>query len=238
MRKPVTLIAGQFGSPHFGTRPYLDAAVRSTRKEAPTALYIGAANAEDESFGTALCALISAAGAAEVAWPKLAARRRERAALRSALERVDLVFVGGGDVEAGMAALREADLVADFEAAAARGAVFAGMSAGAIMLGQRWIRWPRADAGDDEAETYECLALASCSLDTHGEADRWRETRSFVAVRARELGRKAKACGVPSGGALVVGSDGRMTALGKPVPVFAARPRGEAKIEATLPAST
>ena len=48
------------------------------------------------------------------------------------------------------------------------------------------------------------LGLAPCSLDTHGEADEWRETRSFVAVRARELERKAKAYGVPSGGALLV----------------------------------
>ena len=112
------------------------------------------------------------------------------------------------------------------------------MSAGAIMLGERWVRWPHAKAGDDEAETYECLALASCSLDTHGEADEWRETRSFVAVRARELERKAKAYGVPSGGALLVGSGGKITARGKPVLVFAALPRGDATVEMTLPAKT
>jgi hypothetical protein len=108
------------------------------------------------------------------------------------------------------------------------------MSAGAIMLGQRWVRWPRADAGDDEAETYECLGVAPCSLDTHGEGDGWRETLSFVAVRAREVGRKAKAYGVPSGGALIAGSGGRMLARGQVVRVFAALPRGGAKIERTL----
>ena len=171
-------------------------------------------------------------------WPKLAAAPRAGAAARKALERVDFVFVGGGDVEAGMDVLRRAQLVADLRAAAARGVVFAGMSAGAIMLGERWIRWPRADAGDDEAETYECLGIAPCSLDTHGEGDDWREARSFAAVRARELGRKAKAYGVPSGGALVVGSGGKMHARGEPVPVFAALPRRAAKIERTLPAET
>jgi hypothetical protein len=82
VRKPVTLIAGLFGSRHFGTQPYLQAAVRSTRKEAPSALYIGAANGEDETFGTALCGLIAAAGANDVIWPKLAVRRRDRAAAR------------------------------------------------------------------------------------------------------------------------------------------------------------
>jgi peptidase E len=234
LRRPVTLIAGQFGSRHFGTKPYLQAAVGLTRKDAPTALYIGAASGEDDTFGTALCALIATAGAKDVIWPKLAVRRRDRVAARKALASVDFVFVGGGDVEAGMEVLRKAELIAELRAAAARGVIFAGMSAGAIMLGERWVRWPRADAGDDEAETYECLGLVPCSLDTHGEADEWRETRSFAAVRARELGRKAKAYGVTSGGALVVDGNGKMQARGQPVPVFAALPNGEAKMERML----
>ena len=91
---------------------------------------------------------------------------------RAVLEHVDPVFVGGGDVEEGMRVLRDADLIAPLHAAAARGAIFAGMSAGSIMLGQRWIRWPDAQAKDAEAETYECLGLAERSLDTHGSTGR------------------------------------------------------------------
>jgi peptidase E len=236
LRKPVTLIAGQFGSPHFGTRPHLEAAMLLTRKDAPKALYLGAASGDDESFGTALCALLGAAGAVDVFWPKLTKRARDRSVARKAVERVDFVFVGGGDVEAGMDVLRRAQLIAALRAGAARGVVFAGMSAGAIMLGERWIRWPRADATDAEAETYECLGLAPCALDTHGEGDGWSEARSFAGVRARELRRKARAYGIPSGGALLVGGGGRMHARGEPVPVFAASPRGAAAIERTLPA--
>ncbi|HEX7236706.1 MAG TPA: Type 1 glutamine amidotransferase-like domain-containing protein [Gammaproteobacteria bacterium] len=236
MRKPVTLIAGQFGSRHFGTRPYLEAAARLTRKQAPLALYIGAASGDDENFGTALCGLIAAAGASDVVWPKLAKRRRDARVAHEALKRADFVFVGGGDVEAGMDVLRRAQLIAELRAAADRGVVFAGMSAGAIMLGVRWIRWPRADASDAEAETYECLGIAPCALDTHGEGDGWGEARSFAAVRARELKRKARAYAVPSGGALLVRSGGKIQARGEPVPVFAARPRGAATIERTLPA--
>lgn len=236
MRKPVTLIGGQFGSRHFGTLPYLHDAVALTRSEAPLALYIGAANGDDERFGAGLCGLVAAAGAKDVMWPKLAARRGAAAKARDALERAHFVFVGGGDVETGMNVLRRAQLVADVRAAAARGVVFAGMSAGAIMLGERWIRWPRADAGDDEAETYECLGVAPCALDCHGEADGWTEARSFAAVRARELGRKARVYGVPSGGALLARSGGKMHARGEPVPVFAALPRRDATIERSLPA--
>jgi peptidase E len=234
MRRPVTLMAGQFGSRHFGTRPYLAEALQSTRKDRPTALYIGAANGDDDSFGTALCTLIEAAGAGAITWPKLAKRRSTAAKARTALASVDFVFIGGGDVEAGMEVLRRAGIIADLRAAAARGAVFAGMSAGAIMLGERWVRWPHDEAGDDEAETFDCLGLVPCSLDTHGEGDDWRETRSFARVRARELERQARAYGVPSGGALIVSSSGRMLARGQPVPVFVARPHGAVSIKTTL----
>jgi cyanophycinase-like exopeptidase len=237
-RKPTTLIAGKFGSRHFGTKPYLADAVRLTGKDKPVALYIGAASADDRGFGTALSALLKAAGVRRVVWPKLSpGKKKDASGARAALDEVDLVFVGGGDVEAGVQSLRDAGLVADLHAAADRGIVFVGMSAGAIMLGERWIRWPREGASDDEAETYECLAIAPCSLDTHGEGDRWQETQSFAAVRARELGKKARAYGVPSGAALVIHCDGSMRALGEAVTVFAALPNKKAKVEKKLKAA-
>ena len=115
-----------------------------------------------------------------------------------------LIFVGGGDVEVGIERLHELDLKRDIAAAAERGAVFAAMSAGAIMLGERWIRWPSEHAGDDSAETFECLGIVPFSLDTHGEGDEWQETHSFATVRARETQQEAHAYGIPSGGALLI----------------------------------
>jgi hypothetical protein len=114
--------------------------------------------------------------------------------------------------------------------------VFAGLSAGAIMLGERWIRWPHADAADDEAETCACLGLAPCSIDTHEEADDWHEARAFARVRARELGRRAKVYGVPSGAALVASPSGKLVARGAPVPMFSAQPRAHAELLSSLPA--
>ena len=233
MRKPVTLIAGQRGSGHFGARPYLREALQATGARHPSALYVGAANGDDRGFGAALCVLLTTAGAGRVFWPELAGRRK-RALTLAALESVDLVFVGGGGVEEGMRVLRDADLVGPLHAAAARGAVFAGLSAGSIMLGKRWVRWPDAQAEDREAETYECLGLAPCSLDTHGEGDGWSEARSFASVRANELGKKAYAYGVPSGAALVVSPSGRARARGAPAPLFVAAPHRAARIESVL----
>lgn len=237
LRKPTTLMAGKFRSRHFGTQPFLAEALRLTGKDRPLALYVGAASGEDRAFGTALTLVIKAAGAHEVLWPKLATKKPASAVARKALDDVDLVFVGGGDPEAGMQVLRATGLVDALHAAADRGVVFAGMSAGAIMLGERWIRWPHEHASDDEAETYECLGLAPCSLDAHGEGDGWLETQSFAAVRAREIGKKARAYGVPSGGALVIHADGTLQARGEPIPVFAALPNKKASIEKILEAN-
>ena len=233
-RRATTLIAGKFGSRHFGTKPYLKEALKRTGKAKPLVLYVGVASADDPTFGTALAGLMTAAGARRVLWPKLAAHRKQSAQMRQALADVDLIFVGGGDVDAGMNVLRHAGLLDHFHAAADRGAVFAAMSAGSIMLGKRWIRWPNADAGDDEAETYECMGIVPFALDTHGEGDEWKEARSYAAVRARETGKKARAYGVPSGGALVIDHRGRIEAHGVPAPLFTALPNRKAKLEETL----
>jgi cyanophycinase-like exopeptidase len=237
MRKPATLMAGKVDSRNFGTKPYLGDALRLTGKSAPLALYIGAASNDNRQFAAAVSTLLETAGAHRVLWPKLTGRKKERARAREALEQADLVFVGGGDVEAGVEVLHDADLVGDLRAAGRRGAVLAGISAGAIMLGERWIRWPSAAARDDEAETFACLGLVPCSLDTHGEGDDWSEARSFAAVRARELRKKALVLGVSSGAALVVDADGTLHARGAPVVVFAALPNREAKLARTLEAS-
>jgi cyanophycinase-like exopeptidase len=236
LRKPTLLIAGHRGSRHFGTHPFLTEAVRITGRKKPLAVYIGAANGDDRTFGAALSRLVTTAGAGKIVWPKLAGRKREVALAHEALRTADVVLLGGGDVEAGIEALRDAGLIADLRAAAERGTVFVGMSAGAIMLGERWIHWPN-EANDTDAHTYECLSIAPCSLDTHGEGDDWREARSFAAVRARELGAKARAYAVPSGGALVVDTDGRFEARIELVTVFAALPNQEVIIEATLETS-
>src|SRR5262245_58414406 len=121
-------MAGKFGSSDFGTKPFLADALRLTRKEQPLVLYVGAASADNREFGKALSAVMEEAGAHKVLWPKLGRNKPQAAQARAALEEADLVFVGGGDVEAGMQALASADLVSDFRAAAKRGTVFAGMS--------------------------------------------------------------------------------------------------------------
>jgi len=238
MSKSTTLIAGKFRSKSFGTSPFLHEAIARTGADKPSMLYLGAASGDDRMFGTSLIAIAKLNGVHKTHWPKLAGKKKEGALARELLAQVDLVFVGGGDVEEGMKHVLENDVADALREAHGRGAVFCGMSAGAIMLGERWIRWPREDAGDEHAETFACLGIVPFSLDTHGEADGWDETQSFAAVRARELNVVVKVYGVPSGGALLATSDGKPRALGVPTAVFSAHPGKKAHALADIKIET
>lgn len=232
---PVTLIAGGKWTRDFGTAPYLHEALSASGEKEPLVVQIGAANGDDRAFGWATVKLLQKAGAGEVLWPRVTGRRKDPAAMRDALKKAHVVFVSGGDVEEGMRVLAELDLVGPVRAAARRGAVCVGISAGAIMLGERWIRWPHAKATDDEAETFECLEIAPVTIDTHGEKDGWGEVRSFVAVRAVETRKPALAWGIPSGGCLRVTREGDVTAIGYPAQAFRAKPGAPAEALPDVP---
>jgi len=234
MQKPTTLMAGKFRSRNFGTKPYLHEALLRTGAAKPEVLYIGAASDDNRGFGAMLTTMLKLSGAHKVHWPKLSGNKKEAAKARELLASVDLVFFGGGDVEGGMSHLQENDVVSAIHAAHQRGVVFIAMSAGAIMLGQRWVKWPTEDASDDDAHTYECLGVVPFSLDTHGEDDGWHETQVFAQVHARETQAVAHAYGIPSGGALLV-ADGKPFAQGIPAQVFSAQPGKRAKALADLP---
>ena len=217
------MIAGGRWTKDFGTSPYLAEAIAFARVDKPLVVQIGAANGDDRAFGFAMVKLLQKAGAGEVLWPRVCGRKSDPEAMREALAKAQVIFVNGGDVEEGMKVLTDLELVADVRRAAARGAACVGISAGAIMLGERWIAWPNAKATDDEAATFECLGIAKVSIDTHGEKHKWAEMRSFVAVRARETGRTATGYGVPSGAALLCDASGATSALGAPVQAFQAK---------------
>lgn len=234
MSNRTTLMAGKFRSRSMGTSPYLKAAIERTGAKKPSMLYIGAASGENRAFGMSLIAFAKLNGVSKVHWPKLAAKKKEGAAMREILGTVDFVFVGGGDVEEGMRHLMENDVVDALKQAHGRGAVFSGTSAGAIMLGQRWIRWPHEDASDDEAQTFPCMGIVPFSLDTHGENDGWAETQVFAAVHARETKKRSLVYGIPAGGALLAQSDGDPMCLGVAAAVFAALPGKKAHALKTL----
>ena len=75
------------------------------------------------------------------------------------LESADIIFISGGDVAAGMEVLKEKNMVGFLTGLYRQGKPFWGISAGAIMLADRWVRWTDPD-DDASAELFPCLGFA------------------------------------------------------------------------------
>ncbi len=132
--------------------------------------------------------------------------------------RADLIFVSGGDPTLGATVLEQTGTAAHIREAHAHGTPVMGVSAGTIILGEWWVKWPE-DGQEDE--NLERTSLVRCTgivaghvFDTHDEEDDWDELR--VAARLlRRQGEQAVFLGIPTGGALVVSGDGSIETVGE-----------------------
>jgi cyanophycinase-like exopeptidase len=201
---PVHLLAGGPGTRGDAYRPLVAEILRSAGRPAQRVGYVGAATDDDPRFLGWMEDLVARAGPCTFQLAPVGGRRGgggRRA--RQVLEAADVVLVGGGDVDLGMQRLLERDLVASLREKHARGTPFFGISAGAILLCQRWIRW--RDPGDDgSAELFDCLGVARVVCDCHGEEDRWSELLALL----RLAGGSSLGYGLRSGAALRVEADG------------------------------
>lgn len=155
--------------------------------------------------------MLKKAGAGSVAMVPLASSRADAGKVRAVLDRADVVFVSGGDVEHGMSVLERTGIAAALAELYRAGRPFIGMSAGSIMLARSWVRW--ADPRDDRtAEVFPCLGLAPILCDTHAEKEGWEELKVLLRLTGAPVG-----YGIPAGAALQVKADGALVAMGKPV---------------------
>ena len=123
---------------------------------------------------------------------ELTKRGEPTSAIRTRLAAADLVFFTGGDVGRGMALIDDRDLAPYLRELAAAGKPMEGISAGAILLGRHWIRFPARR----EPERFACLGIVPASFDTHGEADGWSE----LSELARRTNDEPEVYGIPSHG--------------------------------------
>lgn len=196
---PVYLLAGgpgTLGNPYAGLFRDL---LALAGKPKPLVAYLGAASGDNRAFFWMMRRLLEGGGACECALARTASRRADLGETRELLEKSDLVFVSGGDVEAGMRVLEEKKVVAVLQEVRARGTPFFGISAGAIMLGREWVRWRDPD-DDSTAQRFGCLGFADVRCDTHGEKDRWGELRALL----RLAGEGATGYGIRTNAALKV----------------------------------
>ncbi len=228
---PVFLLAGGPGSRRSTPDPLLRQVFDAAGRRNPSVAYVGAASGDNREFFSSLSAYMKASGAGEVSLVRLASRRPDVERARGQLEAADVVFLSGGDVEHGMSVIEATGIDADLRRLFRSGKPFFGLSAGSIMLADRWVRW--ADPDDDaSAAQFGCLGIAAVLADTHGEADGWGELQALLRLeREGALG-----FGIPTAAGLRVEPDGAVAALGGPVHRFIRNHSSVERIEDLAPA--
>ena len=214
-KKPVYLLAGGRGG---GS---MDAVIRQIFKDidrpSPVIAYSGVANGESREFFGWMTTMLKNAHDCSLVHAKIGGRADLNKA-KDALMTADAIFVGGGDVEAGMQILEEKNMSGIFYDLFARGKLCFGVSAGSIMLAREWVRWQDPD-DDNTAELFPCLGVAPVLCDTHSEGDNWEELQAALA-----LGKNGGVgYGIRSNACLVVHFDGMVEALGGVVDVYSSR---------------
>jgi peptidase E len=210
----IFLVAGGRESRSRGGDPLLARIFSLIGLERPEVAYIGAASNDNRIFFVWIAALLKKAGAGSVRLVALASARADLAKARSLLQGAELIFVSGGDVQAGMRVLERTGFASLLKEMHQSGMPFIGLSAGSIMLARSWVRWTNA-ADDSTAESFPCLNLAPLLCDTHAEKENWEELKVLLKISGAAVG-----YGIPSGAALRVPGDGSLLALGKPVSRF------------------
>lgn len=209
--KPVYLLAGGRPPDRKQQNELIRMAFQETGKVLPHLGYVGAASGDDtrfmvmmerefKEFGVVMNhAVIARAGA-------------DLNKAREVLQASDIIFMGGGDVEAGMEILRKKKIDEFLRQLYHEGKVFFGISAGSIMLAKKWVHWTDPD-DDSTAELFGCLDIASVICDTHDEESGFEELQAAIALEnAGTTG-----YGLASNTGIKVYPDGKVEAIGGPV---------------------
>jgi peptidase E len=218
INKPVFLLAGGRGQRGASPDPLLQAVFKECGIPEPSVAYVGAANEDSSQFFGFITSAFKEAGAGKITHALTVPKKADLNKARDILEAADIIFISGGDVEAGMDVLREKELTSFFTGLASRGKPFFGLSAGTIMLAREWVRWRDPD-DDSTAEIFPCLGIAPVVCDTHAEGDDWEELKALLKLEKDGT----KGYGLPSGYGIKVFPDGRVEALGGAVAQYIRR---------------
>jgi cyanophycinase-like exopeptidase len=190
-------------------RPFLER-VRERLGGGPhVAGYVGAANGDRPEFFSIFQAAMEQVGIRDCRMIRSEYGPHERASLLAA----DVVLLAGGDVARGWRVMERTGMGADLVARYRGGAVLMGVSAGAVLLGQKgWA--------DEEGEPrpFDTLGLVPLVVDAHDEARGWDRLRRVIQAVPGGL----HGVGIPTGGGLVYGPDGDLQSVRWPVARFSA----------------
>ena len=208
--KPVYLLSGESYHHSKSRDPLIREMLGETGRANPSVAYIGTASDDDPGFFKVIRTLFERTGAGSVDLVPLAAPAADLSHARGLIESADVVFISEGDVDLGMRTLRERGVVELLRERFRAGTVFAGFSAGSILLSRQWIRWHDPD-DDNTAESFDCIGIVPLVCDMHDEADGWGELKQLLRLRQvdGEIG-----YGIPTSMGLRVQPNGTIEAIG------------------------
>lgn len=202
--KPVFLVADS--QPLFATdhaRPISQRIRDAAEREQPTAAYIGASNGDDPAFFGIFEAAMDLVGAGD--------RRMVRAGFApddvAFLESADIILLAGGDPALGWRAMEVGGVVQLIRERYCAGAVLIGVSAGAVLLGEKG--WQADD--DGRSELFDAFRLIPAIIDAHDEAHGWDRLRRAVTASGHP------GIGLPFGSGLVCHPDMTLEPVRRPV---------------------
>jgi peptidase E len=193
-------------------------------KRAPLVAYVGTASNDNAGFFAMIRAAVAPGTDARFKMVKLASPRASASDARALLEKSDLVFVSGGDVDHGMKVLHDKGMVNPLCALAAEGKAMFGVSAGSLMLARDWVRFP--EGKEHQPEVFPCLGIAPLHADAHAEEEDWAELRVLVDLLRLRGDKEVVGYGLTRKGALQIEiEDGEATlsALGTDIPRIGVR---------------
>ncbi len=207
--KPVYLLAG--GRPRIREMfdPLIQAVFRENGTVSPTVAYIGTANNDDERFFNYIANIFGEIGAYKVDHALISSGKADIKKAKDILELADIVFISGGDVDRGIRALEEKNMIGFLSRLHRQGKPFFGLSAGSIMLAREWVRW-RDPNDDSTVELFPCLGFAPIICDAHDEQDDWPELKTVLKLEKDNV----RGYGIVTGMGIRVFPDGKIEALG------------------------
>lgn len=224
--RPVFLLAGGPGSRGKKRDTLLEAVFRGFGIEKPVVAYTGTASGDDKNFFRFISSSFTDAGAGIVTHAVIAPDGADLDKAKDVLQTSDIVFVSGGDVEAGMEVLKQKGMLDFFNRLYRKGKPFFGISAGAIMLAQKWVRWPDPD-DETSAEMFPCLGYAPVICDCHDEQGGWEELRAALMLEKKNT----IGYGLASGSGIKVTPDGEVAVIGGKVCRYVRREKGVERLD-------
>ncbi len=225
--RPVYLLAGGRGSDN---QVVFKTIFNEISKSDPLIAYVGAANNDDKWFYRFMVKEIIKTVRCTVKHALISSPRADINKAQEIMQTADVIFMSGGDVEAGMRILESKNIINFFQDLHQKGKVFFGVSAGSIMLCKEWIRWSNPD-DDSTSGLFPCLNIAPVICDTHAEEDEWEELRTALQLKTEG----SVGYGISSGACLKVWPDGLIDAIGGDVARYIRRGHKVVRIDDLVP---